>query len=158
MSKEELNAVVQGQMKSHFAKKASHVTENVLPPMELKKKVKEHEIKMHEANKKTPKWDWSIDKLIQAKKAGKKDVAHLGQQGKQSIDPLVVLIEEEQGVLSMMNETGLTYDQILGRAEAPALSVADVWHIKYGESIVRPYLTTQVYRLNKWYMKACEEG
>lgn len=46
----------------------------VLPPMKPRKKVKEHEIKMHEANKNPPKLDYehSIDKSIQENKKVRK--------------------------------------------------------------------------------------
>ena len=62
---------------------------------ELRKKINEREKKQRDARKSLPlsDYDCSLDKSykasLKAKRAGK-DVAQLGQQSKQSIDPLVV--------------------------------------------------------------------
>lgn len=62
-----------------------------------------------------------------------------------------------------MKETGLTIDQITGKAAAPIHPVGDVWHYKYGQSLVRPdsipvEAVNANVQFNNWYMQACKDG
>lgn len=65
MTMEELDMVVQAQVKIHFTKKPPVVWEKVMPCMELRKKVKQLERQRHEANKKPPLSDYEcyLEKL-----------------------------------------------------------------------------------------------
>ena len=59
-------------------------------------------------------------------------------------------------------QTGLTLDQVMGKAPIQNLEV-DTWKTyKFGKSLYNPAalneLGTQMYLLNKWYMQACGRG
>ena len=63
----------------------------------------------------------------------------------------------------MMKETDLTLQEITGQASPPKLAVIDKWQTyKYGRSLISPdwfqSMPTQMYKLNKWYMDACQQG
>jgi hypothetical protein len=103
--------------------------------------------------------------LRKPKRAGK-DVAQLGLQSKQSIDPLIVegdcaitkggLIDKE-ALEDFMATTGLTAEQLMGGALI-LTSDYDIYQTYvYGQSLVSPKyysaLGTQMFLLNKWYLK-----
>ncbi|XP_066308224.1 uncharacterized protein [Miscanthus floridulus] len=63
---------------------------------------------------------------------------------------------------AFFQDTGLTLDQLTGKAPIQNLEV-DTWKTyKYGKSLYNPAalneLGTQMYLLNKWYMQACGRG
>ena len=100
-----------------------------------------------------------------AKRAGK-DVAQLGQQSKQSINPLVVEGDftnaqggpiNKEALEDFMATTGLTAEQLMGRASIPTGDYDIYRTYVYGQSLVNPKyyssLGTQMFLLNKWYLK-----
>ena len=104
---------------------------------ELRKKINEREKKRCESHKPSPLSDYerSLDKSykasLKAKRAGE-DVAQLGQQSKQSIDPLVVEDDctnaqggtiDREALHDFMAITGLTRQQLIGedRYQQPTL-------------------------------------
>jgi hypothetical protein len=109
--------------------------------------------------------DNSYKELRKAKRAGK-DVAQLEQQSKQSIDPLVVKGDcvnaqgdpiDKEAPEDFMATTGLTAEQLIGGASIPT-SDYDIYRTYvYGQSLVNPKycssLGTQMFLLNKWYLK-----
>ena len=79
---------------------------------------------MCEANKKKfilpSDYDRSITISFEKRKSGSlSDVPQLGAQKKQSIEPLFVLNEEQQGLLAFLKLSKLTPDQIIGSTEFP---------------------------------------
>ena len=86
-------------------------------------------------------------------------------QQKQSIEPLVVLNQEQQGFLGFLQSSKLTTDQIIGTSnpdpnplkEYPIAPVVK-WPFKAGTSLVPletvPLLPMQMRRLHDLYMKA----
>ena len=67
-----------------------------------------------------------------------------------------------QDLNAFFEDTGLTLDQLTGKAPIQNLEV-DTWKTyKYGKSLYNPAalneLGTQMYLLNKWYMQACGRG
>ena len=140
----------------------------------LRKKVIEVEKKRREACKPSPLSDYehSLDKSykasLKAKRAGK-DVAQLGQQSKQSIDPLVVEDDctnaqggtiDREALQEFMATTGLTPQQLIGGGSIPTSNFNIYRTYEYGRSLVNPKslssLGTQMYLLNKWYLRACD--
>jgi hypothetical protein len=100
---------------------------------ELRKKVTEVEKKWREARKPPPlsNYECSLDKSykasLKAKRAGK-DVARLGHQSRQSIDPLVVEDDctnaqgspiDREALQDFMDTTSLTPQQLIGRGSIP---------------------------------------
>jgi hypothetical protein len=123
-----------------------------------------------------PDYEHSLNKSYKASqkaKRARKDVAQLGQQYLQSIDPLVVdddctnaqggTIDLEQ-LNILMDTIGLTPQQLIeGGASIPRAKCVDIFRTyKYGRSLVNPKswssLGTQMYLLNKWYLDACKKG
>ena len=140
---------------------------------ELRKKINEREKKQREACKPSPLSDYerSLDKTykasLKAKRAGK-DITQLGQQSKQSIDPLVVEDDctntqgspiNREALQDFMDTTGLTPQQLIGGGSIPTASFDMYWTYVYGRSFVNPKsrssLGTQMFLLNKWYLNAC---
>ena len=92
----------------------------------------------------------------------------LGAQEKQSIQPLVVLNQEQQGFLGFLQSSRLTTDDITGASnwnpdpekEYPIAPVVR-WAYKEGTSLVPPeivpLLPTQMRRLHDLYMKAMSD-
>ena len=112
-----------------------------------------------------------LDKQVNAKKEaiktsatarGKRDVAQLGVQAKQSISPLKVL-PTNQGLTAeeaFALDAGISLSQLRGKE----ISVEDqfAWKWEYRRPLVRPdhihLLPTQMRRLHEWYMEASKEG
>jgi hypothetical protein len=104
---------------------------------------------------------------VKARRAGK-DVAQLELQSKQSIEPLTVEEGEVvQGapinpaaVEEFMRDTGLTREQVLDMETVPIGNYDPFRTCVYGQSLVNldhySSLGTQMYLLNKWYLKMCE--
>jgi len=120
---------------------------------------------MCEGNKKfipNPPSDYycSIMKSFEKRKLGSSssDVPQLGAQKKQSIELLVVLNEEQQGLLTFLKSSKLTPVEIT--VSTTEFSVAPVVRRKFeeGKSLVPPeivpMLPTQMRRLHDCYMKA----
>jgi hypothetical protein len=87
----------------------------------------------------------------------------------QSVNPLFIdddFAKAQGGQLDyseleeFMLTTGLTKDQLWGDAPMPEADYDVFWTYQYGRSLVAkkdwPSLGTQMYLLNKWYMKACD--
>ena len=79
-------------------------------------------IGMCKANKKKfiqpSDYDRSITKSFEKRKLGSSsDVPQLGAQKKQSIEPLVVLNEKQQGLLAFLKSSKLTTTQITGSTD-----------------------------------------
>ena len=154
-----------------------------LPREVLRQKVDAHKKKMIELRKPSPLSDYdrslvkSHDADKKRKRASGKDVPQLGQQ-KQPMQNLVVANEygsnievyrpdnsgevSVQALNTFFQDTGLTLDQLTGKAPIQNLEV-DTWKTyKYGKSLYNPAalneLGTQMYLLNKWYMQACGRG
>jgi hypothetical protein len=100
---------------------------------------------------------------VKARRAGK-DVAQLGQQSKQSIDPLIVedgeIVEgvpiDKAAIEEFLANIGLTREQVLDLGMTIPTSNYDPYRTyKYGQSLVNPdhykSLGTQIFLLNKWY-------
>jgi len=123
---------------------------------------------MCEANKKKfilpSDYDRSITISFEKRKSGSSsDVPQLGAQKKQSIEPLVVLNEEQQGLLAFLKSSKLTPDQIIGSTEFPQSTKYPItpvvrWPYKEGTCLVppeiMPMLLTQMRRLHDCYMEA----
>jgi len=115
-------------------------------------------------------YDRSIEKSYDKKKSGSSSsgVPQLGAQQKQSIEPLVVLNQEQQDSLGFLQSSKLTTDQITGASnqdldplkEYPIAPVVR-WLYKEGTSLVPPeivpMLPTQMRRLHDLYMKAMRD-
>ena len=130
-------------------------------------------IEMFESNKRKfidkplSDYDRSIKKSYQKRKSGSSssDVPQLGAQQKQSMQPLVVLNQEQQGFLGFLQSSKLTTDQITGASnqdpdpqkDYPIAPVVK-WPYKEGTSLVppeiMPLLPTEMRRLHQLYMKA----
>ena len=100
MSLEECERITAERVKEHFKPKPPKQPEKVINPGDLK-----FSIGMCETNKKKfilpSDYDRSITKSFEKKKLGSSpDVPQLGAQKKQSIEPLVVLNQEQQGLLA----------------------------------------------------------
>ena len=112
-------------------------------------------------------YDRSIKKSYDKRKSGSSSsgVPQLGAQQKQSIEPLLVLNQEQQDFLGFLQSAKLTTDEITGASNqdldplkeyliAPVVK----WHYKEGISLVPPdivqLLPTQMRRLHDLYMKA----
>jgi hypothetical protein len=138
---------------------------------ELRKKINEHEKMQRDAHKSSPLSDYerSLDKSYKesrkAKRAGK-DIAQLRQQSKQSIDPLVVEGDcanaqgspiDKEALEDFLATTGLTAEQLIGGASIPTKDYDIYQTYVYGQNLVNPKycssLCTQMFLLNKWYLK-----
>uniref|UniRef100_A0A0E0LYT7 Uncharacterized protein n=1 Tax=Oryza punctata TaxID=4537 RepID=A0A0E0LYT7_ORYPU len=110
----------------------------------------EHEKARRERNKSPPRSDYecSLDKSYKesnrTKKQGK-DVAQLGMQSKQTIEPLVVQQSQAEydhdALIQMMKDTGLTRETLMGLKSPPKATVdVDKWKTSYvyGRSLVNP--------------------
>ena len=92
------------------------------------------------------------------------DVPHLNAQKKQSIEPLIVLNQEQQELLAFLKSLKLTTDQITGSTDQVLQStefpIAPMvrWPYKEGTSLVpleiMPVLPMQMRRLHDCYMNA----
>ena len=74
-------------------------------------KVQEFFMGMTERNKKKLRlsdYDRSITKSYEKKKLRRSDVPQLGDQQEQSIPPLLVLLDEQRGLIQLCREIGLT--------------------------------------------------
>jgi hypothetical protein len=93
---------------------------------------------------------------------GKRDVAQLGEQAKQSVSPLKVFASDAGGSVSQPGqdhaydfdtEAGLTLSQLMS-GDIPTTPLA--WKYEKGKSLVPPgkekTLSSQMRRLHKWYM------
>ena len=139
-----------------------------------KEKINEREKKQRDARKPSPLSDYecSLDKSYKASlkaKRVRKDVAQLGQQSKQSIDPLVVAGDftnapcgpiDKEALQDFMATTGLIAEQLMGGASIPT-SDYDIYRTYvYGQNLVNPKyyssLGMQMFLLNKWYLKVTE--
>jgi len=98
--------------------------------------------------------------------SGKRDVAQLGEQAKQSISPLKVL-PTDQTIMSLAAEfaaeAGITLSQAMdGGADIPAYLDAPVWKWKYGKPLVPPnqieHLPTKMRNLHEWYLRVTKKG
>ena len=90
--------------------------------------------------------DKSYKASLKAKRAGK-DVAQLGQQSKQSIDPLVVEGDftntqggpiNKEALEDFMATIGLIAEQLMGEASIPTGDYDIYWTFVYGQSLVNP--------------------
>ena len=104
--------------------------------------------------------------------SGKRDVAQLREQAKQSISPLKVLPTDQSlaadfAIPSSQDfaaefaaEAGITLSQLQG-ADIPKLD-EDLWKWEYGKSLLPPdqikLLPTQMRKLHNWYLKVTKEG
>ena len=115
-------------------------------------------------------YDRSIKKSYQKSKSrsSSSDVPQLGAQEKQSIQPLLVLNQEQQGFLGFLQSSRLTTDDITGASNwnldpEKEYLIAPVvrWAYKEGTSLVPPeivpLLPTQMQRLHDLYMKAMSD-
>lgn len=105
------------------------------------------------------------NRVVNAKAKGK-SIPQLGQQSKQTIEPLIVPRQEEPNMsqdpitmADMVLQTNLTYPQLLGRALQEALGKKK---FKLGEPLVWPqlikYLPTRMFELHKWYAVQSQNG
>lgn len=80
-------------------------------------------------------------------------------QKKQSVEPPKVLSKEEEAILAIMRETGLTRAQVLGEHIESAEEVQQFELSKplVPEDRIR-YLPTRMQDLHDWYMKASAKG
>ena len=114
---EESKKISDAQVKEHFQKKESEKMDEPVDPSKLK-----FFIRMCEENKRKfiqkPLMDYerSITKSYQKRKSGSSssDVPQLEMQPKQSIEPLVVLQKEQQGLLAFLQASKLQPEQITG--------------------------------------------
>jgi hypothetical protein len=109
-------------------------------------------------------YDRSITKSFEKRKSvSLSDVPQLGAQKKQSIEPLIVLNQEQQELLAFLKSLKLTTDQItrstdqvLQSTEFPIAPMVR-WPYKEGTSLVPPeivhVLPMQMRRLHDSYMK-----
>jgi len=92
--------------------------------------------------------------------SGKRDVAQLGEQAKQSISPLKVLPTDQVLAAEFAAEAGITLSQLQG-ADIPKFD-EDLWKWEYGKSLLPPdqikLLPTQMRKLHDWYLKVTKEG
>uniref|UniRef100_A0A0E0JJN4 Uncharacterized protein n=1 Tax=Oryza punctata TaxID=4537 RepID=A0A0E0JJN4_ORYPU len=122
----------------------------MLPSHELRKLVVHYEKARRERNKSRPRSDYerSLDKSYKESKRTKKqgkDVAQLGMQSKQTIEPLVVqqshVEYDHDALIQMMKDTGLTRETLVGLKSPPKAAVdVDTWKTSYvyGQSLVNP--------------------
>jgi hypothetical protein len=103
---------------------------------------------------------------VKARRA-EKDVAQLGQQSKQSIDPLIVEGDftsgqggkeiDKQALEEFMADMGLTHEQLVEGAQIPTSGYDKYRTYVYGQSLVNPdnysKLGTQMFLLNKLYLE-----
>uniref|UniRef100_A0A0E0LSW9 Uncharacterized protein n=1 Tax=Oryza punctata TaxID=4537 RepID=A0A0E0LSW9_ORYPU len=124
--------------------------EKMLPSHELRKLVIQYEKARRERNKSPPRSDYerSLDKSYKESKRTKKqgkDVAQLGMQSKQTIEPLVVqqlpIEYDHDALIQMMKDTALTREALLGQKSPPKATIdVDTWKTSYvyGRSLVNP--------------------
>ena len=110
-------------------------------------------------------YERSISKSYEKRKSGSlgSNVPQLGAQKKQSIEPLIVLNQEQQELLAFLKSLKLTTDQITGSTDQVLQStefpIAPMvrWPYKEGTSLVPPeivpVLPMQMRRLHDSYMK-----
>ena len=111
-------------------------------------------------------YERSISKSYEKRKSGSlgSNVPQLGAQKKQSIEPLVVVNQEQQGLLEFLKASKLTTTEITGSTDQVLQSgeflIAPVvrWPYKASTNLVPPeivpVLPTQIRRLHDLYMKA----
>uniref|UniRef100_A0A0E0K0S9 DUF8039 domain-containing protein n=1 Tax=Oryza punctata TaxID=4537 RepID=A0A0E0K0S9_ORYPU len=128
MTTEENAEVVKGEVKAFFSNVREQMKKNaedakMLPSHELRKLVVQYEKIRRERNKSPPRSDYerSLDKSYKESKRTKKqgkDVAQLGMQSKQTIEPLVVqqshVEYDHDALIQMMKDTGLTREALVG--------------------------------------------
>ena len=107
-----------------------------------------------------------ISKSYEKRKSGSSgsNVPQIGAQKKHSIEPLIVVNQQQQRLLEFLKALKLTTTEITGSTNQPPQSgefpIAPVvrWPFKAGTSLVppeiMPLLPTQMRRLHDLYMKA----
>ena len=115
-------------------------------------------------------YDRSIKKSYHKSKSrsSSSDVPQLGAQEKQSIQPLLVLNQEQQGFLGFLQSSRLTTDDITGASnwnpdleKDYPIALVVRWTYKEGTSLIPSeivlLLPTQMRRLHDLYMKAMSD-
>jgi hypothetical protein len=102
-------------------------------------------------------------KTKSASARGKRDVAQLGGQAKQSVSPLKVFASNAGGSVAQPRhynfavEAGLTLSQLMS-GDIPMTPLA--WKYEKGKSLVPPgkerTLSSRIRRLHEWYMNAAK--
>ena len=99
--------------------------------------------------------------------SGKRDVAQLGEQAKQSISPLKVLPTDQGSAADMYlsyavefaAEAGITLSQL--ESDAIPISDVEVWKWEYGKPLLPPdqieLLPAQMQKLHKWYLQVTKD-
>ena len=99
--------------------------------------------------------------------SGKRDIAQLGEQAKQSISPLKVLPTDQGSAAGIAlsyaaefaAEAGITLSQL--ESEDIPISDVEVWKWEYGKPLLPPdqieLLPTQMRKLHNWYLQVTKE-